>query len=165
MILSLIVATARNRAIGRAGSLPWHLSADLKRFKALTIGHTILMGRKTFESLPNGALPHRRNIVISRGVDRLEGAEVFATIETALEELRTEEEVFVIGGGQIYQQLLSRASKLYITEVDTLVTDADTFFPEWSPDEWEVLERLAQPRDERNEYDSTYLELRRRQTV
>lgn len=162
MILSLIVAVSTERAIGRDNTLPWYLPADLKRFKELTTGHAIVMGRKTFESLPNGALPKRRNVVISTRLESIEGAEVYATIDQALEVLRQEEEVFVIGGGQIYAQLLPRADKLYLTEVATSVEGADTFFPEWNPEEWEVLQRLDCPHDERNEYDSVFLELRRK---
>lgn len=163
MILSLIVAISRERAIGRDNTLPWYLPADLKRFKELTTGHAILMGRKTFESLPNGPLPKRRNVVISTSLNHIEGAEVFATIDEALEALNAEEEVFVIGGGQVYAQLLKRADKLYLTQVDTSIADADTFFPEWRSEEWATLRRIECPRDERNEYDSVFIELQRKQ--
>ena len=107
MILSIVVAIALDGAIGRGNDLLWHLPADLKRFKELTTGHTILMGRKTFDSLPRGPLPNRRNIVVSRSLTTREGVEVYPTIEEALKACESDEEVFIIGGGEIYRQLLS----------------------------------------------------------
>ena len=110
MLLSIVVAVAKDGAIGKGNDLLWHLPGDLKRFKALTTGHTILMGRKTFESLPNGPLPQRRNVVISRSLQSSDGVEVFASIDEALETLsESDDEVFVIGGGEIYRQTLERA--------------------------------------------------------
>lgn len=100
MVLSLIVAMDRCRAIGGSNRLLWHLPKDLKRFKSLTMGHPILMGRKTWESLPNGALPNRRNVVISRRLREAKGAEVYSSVEEALVTLNAEDEVFVIGGGR-----------------------------------------------------------------
>lgn len=162
MILSLIVAVSRERAIGRANTLPWHLPQDLKRFKALTTGHSILMGRKTFESLPNGALPHRRNIVVSRTLSEAPGAELYHSLEEALQALDTsDEEVFVIGGGELYRSLIDRADKLYLTEVEISISDADTFFPSYDLDEWQIIRQEHCPQDERNPYSSTYYELQR----
>jgi dihydrofolate reductase len=126
--LALIAAIARNRGIGKDGALPWHLPEDLKRFKTLTMGHTILMGRRTHESIGR-ALPGRRNVVLTR--TPIPGIETYPTIEEALEALAGEERVFVIGGGTLYAALLSRADELYLTLVDREV-DADTFFPPYA---------------------------------
>ncbi len=162
MILSIIVAVASDGAIGRANDLLWHLPADLKRFKELTTGHTILMGRKTFESLPRGPLPNRRNIIISRSLPAQPGAEVYPTIQQALEACASDEEVFIIGGGEIYRQLLPNTERIYLTRVQASFPDAEVFFPELDPTEWIKEAREVYPRDERNEYDTELLLLRRR---
>ena len=158
MTLSIIVAVASDGAIGRANDLLWHLPADLKRFKELTTGHTILMGRKTFESLPRGPLPNRRNIIISRSLP----AEVYPTIQQAMEACASDEEVFIIGGGEIYRQLLPNTERIYLTRVQASFPDAEVFFPELDPTEWIEEAREVYPRDERNEYDTELLLLRRR---
>ena len=162
MTLSIIVAVASDGAIGRANDLLWHLPADLKRFKELTTGHTILMGRKTFESLPRGPLPNRRNIIISRSLPAQPGAEVYSTIQQALEACASDEEVFIIGGGEIYRQLLPNTERIYLTRVQASFPDAEVFFPELDPTEWIEEAREVYPRDERNEYDTELLLLRRR---
>lgn len=162
MILSIIVAVASDGAIGRANDLLWHLPADLKRFKELTTGHTILMGRKTFESLPRGPLPNRRNIIISRSLPTQPGAEVYPTIQQAMEACASDEEVFIIGGGEIYRQLLPNTERIYLTRVQASFPDAEVFFPELDPTEWIEEAREVYPRDERNEYDTELLLLRRR---
>ena len=162
MILSIIVAVASDGAIGRANDLLWHLPADLKRFKELTTGHTILMGRKTFESLPRGPLPNRRNIIISRSLPTQPGAEVYPTIQQALEACASDEEVFIIGGGEIYRQLLPNTEQIYLTRVQASFPDAEVFFPELDSTEWIEEAREVYPRDERNEYDTELLLLRRR---
>lgn len=162
MTLSIIVAVASDGAIGRANDLLWHLPADLKRFKELTTGHTILMGRKTFESLPRGPLPNRRNIIISRSLPAQPGAEVYPTIQQALEACASDEEVFIIGGGEIYRQLLPNTEQIYLTRVQASFPDAEVFFPELNPTEWIEEAREVYPRDERNEYDTELLLLRRR---
>lgn len=162
MTLSIIVAVASDGAIGRANDLLWHLPADLKRFKELTTGHTILMGRKTFESLPRGSLPNRRNIIISRSLPAQPGAEVYPTIQQALEACASDEEVFIIGGGEIYRQLLPNTERIYLTRVQASFPDAEVFFPELDPTEWIEEAREVYPRDERNEYDTKLLLLRRR---
>lgn len=162
MTLSIIVAIASDGAIGRANDLLWHLPADLKRFKELTTGHTILMGRKTFESLPRGPLPNRRNIIISRSLPAQPGAEVYPTIQQALEACASDEEVFIIGGGEIYRQLLPNTEQIYLTRVQASFPDAEVFFPELDPTEWIEEAREVYPRDERNEYDTELLLLRRR---
>lgn len=163
MLLSIVVAVAKDGAIGKGNDLLWHLPGDLKRFKALTTGHTILMGRKTFESLPNGPLPQRRNVVISRSLQSSDGVEVFASIDEALETLsENDDEVFVIGGGEIYRQTLERAQRIYLTEVDATFPDAEVFFPKLESGEWKEVERTTFPRDERNEYETVLVVLQRR---
>ena len=162
MTLSIIVAIASDGAIGRANDLLWHLPADLKRFKELTTGHTILMGRKTFESLPRGPLPNRRNIIISRSLPAQPGAEVYPTIQQAMEACASDGEVFIIGGGEIYRQLLPNTERIYLTRVQASFPDAEVFFPELDPTEWVEEAREVYPRDERNEYDTELLLLRRR---
>ena len=152
MKLAIVVAVAQDGAIGRGGDLLWHLPADLKRFKALTTGHTILMGRKTFESLPKGALPNRRNFVISRHTASLPGAEVYPSIADALEALQPlDEEIYVIGGGEIYRQLLPRTERIYLTRVEVTYPDADTFFPELDMNQWREVERTYFAADAQNE--------------
>lgn len=129
--ISIIVAIANNNAIGQNNDLLAHVPGDLPRFKKLTTGHTVIMGRKTFESLPNGALPNRRNIVISRQADlSLEGCEVVSSVEEAINSVKNEDEAFVIGGGIIYKEMLPFANKLYLTIVNKEFPQADTFFPE-----------------------------------
>lgn len=162
MTLSIIVAIASDGAIGRANDLLWHLPADLKRFKELTTGHTILMGRKTFESLPRGPLPNRRNIIISRSLPTQPGAEVYPTIQQAIEACASDGEVFIIGGGEIYRQLLPNTERIYLTRVQASFPDAEVFFPELDPTKWIEEAREIYPRDERNEYDTELLLLRRR---
>jgi dihydrofolate reductase len=123
--LAIIAAIARNRVIGKAGALPWHIPEDLKRFKNLTTGHAILMGRRTFESIGK-PLPNRRNVVVSSR--RIPGLETYPSVETALEALKGQERVFVIGGATLYTQLLERADELYLTFVERDV-EGDTLFP------------------------------------
>lgn len=138
---------ARNRAIGRHGTLPWHLPDDLAHFKSVTWGHAIIMGRHTFESLPHGALPGRRNIVVSATLTTLPDCEVCASFDEALSHCAqndnsdTMAEVFVIGGAALYQTALPFASRMYITLVDQEPKDADTFFPEFDTNKWQEAER------------------------
>ncbi|RCS58663.1 dihydrofolate reductase [Parvibium lacunae] len=130
--LSLIVATAKNRAIGINNTLPWHLPEDLRYFKTLTTGHTIIMGRKTYESIGK-PLPNRRNIVISRQTSYApEGVSVFHTLDVALAACAQEQEVFLIGGAMLYEQALPLTQRLYITEIDLDVA-GDAFFPPIPP--------------------------------
>jgi dihydrofolate reductase len=123
--LSIIAALNRDRVIGVGGKLPWHVSEDLKRFKRLTTGHTVLMGRKTYESMGK-PLPNRRNVVLTS--QKIQGVETYPTIGHALQALQDQEQVFVIGGGELYTQLLDSAQALYLTIVDQVV-EGDTFFP------------------------------------
>lgn len=130
-MISLIAAVAENRAIGYHNKLLYWIPDDLKRFKALTTGHTIIMGRRTFESLPKGALPNRRNIVLSRSTKELPGCECYASLKEAMKHCDDEEEVFIIGGESVYRQAMPAASRLYLTVIHDTPTDADAFFPEY----------------------------------
>lgn len=156
--ISIIVAIASNRAIGKDNRLLWHLSDDLKRFKKLTTGHTLIMGRNTFLSLPNGKLPNRRHIVISdvEG-ESFEGCEMAGSIEEAIEMAGTAEECFVIGGGMVYKQFLPLAGKLYLTQVHASL-DADTFFPEIDFSHWNAVSTEEVEAGEHNQYPHTYTE-------
>ena len=137
--ISIIVAVTRNNAIGTNGDLLYHISADLKHFKEITMGHPIIMGRKTFESFPNGPLPGRRNIVITRNADYAhQGIEVVHSLKEAIEAVADTDETMVIGGGEIYREAMPIASRLYLTEIDATRDDADTFFPNINRDEWEI---------------------------
>lgn len=162
MKISLIVAVAEDRAIGDKGNLLWHLSSDLKRFKAITTGHTIIMGRKTYDSLPNGALPNRRNIVISRQLKSLKDAEVYSDIDEALKATSDEDIVYIIGGGEIYNKTFPRADELHITLVHKSYPEADTRFPEWKLTDWNILKQEQIGQDEKNELDSVYYHLTRK---
>lgn len=156
--ISIIVAIASNGAIGKDNRLLWHLSDDLKRFKKLTTGHTLIMGRNTFLSLPNGALPHRRHIVISDIQDEVfERCDMARSIDQAIELAGTGEECFVIGGGMVYRQFLPLAGKLYLTQVHASF-EADTFFPEIDFSRWKVLSSEEVEADEKNQYAHTYTE-------
>jgi dihydrofolate reductase len=156
--ISIIVAIAENQAIGKDNRLLWHLSDDLKRFKKLTTGHTLIMGRNTFLSLPNGALPNRRHIVISdQAGEAFDGCEVARSIEEAVELAGSKEECFVIGGGMVYAQFLPVAGKLYLTQVHASF-EADTFFPEIDFSQWEALVSEEVEAGERNQYAHSYTE-------
>lgn len=151
-MLALICALAQNRAIGYQNQLLYRLSADLKRFKALTMGHTIVMGRRTFLSLPKGALPGRRNIVLSRQAGlTFPGAEVFASLPEALAHCTADEQVFIIGGESVYAAALPLAQRLYLTHVQATPAAADAFFPAYAQDEWAVEREEQHAADERNE--------------
>lgn len=150
--VNIIVAVASDNAIGLNGDLLFHIGADLRRFKELTMGHPIVMGRKTFESLPKGALPGRRNIVVSRNAAyTAPGAEVVDSLETAIELCSGSPELFVIGGTQIYTLALPLADKLYLTRFDRTRDDADCFFPETDPSKWHSDERSEWLHDEKND--------------
>ena len=142
-MLSIIACISQtNRAIGYQNRLLYHIKSDLTRFRELTTGHAIIMGRKTYESLPNGALPHRRNIVVSRSMKEMEGCEVYPNLDAALKAAEGKtEETFIIGGESIYRQSLPAAHKLYLTVVDDAPQQADAFFPEINPEEWELIEK------------------------
>jgi dihydrofolate reductase len=140
--LSVIVARAANGVIGNKGGLPWHIPNDLKHFKSLTMGHPIIMGRKTWESIGR-PLPGRRNIVVSRQDSfAAPGAQVVTSLQAAMDACRGEVEVFVIGGEQLYRQALPRADRLYLTEIGREF-EGDTKFPELRPDDWLESDRVA----------------------
>ncbi|MBQ8500844.1 MAG: dihydrofolate reductase [Bacteroides sp.] len=150
-MISIIAAVDRRMAIGFENRLLFWLPNDLKRFKALTTGNTIVMGRKTFDSLPKGALPNRRNIVISRQTDLVcPGAEVFPSLEAALKACQPEEHVYIIGGASVYRQAFSLADELCLTEIDAEAPQADAYFPEVSADVWQEKSRDAHPVDEKH---------------
>jgi dihydrofolate reductase len=155
--ISIIVAIAENNAIGKNNELLWKLPGDLKRFKKITSGHTVIMGRRTFESLPDGALPNRKNIVISDIPDELfPNCQMAYSIEEALAICDEKEESFVIGGGMIYKQFLPHARRLYLTIVHKDF-DADTFFPEINYDEWKEISRERISTSESGEYPHSFL--------
>lgn len=160
--ISIIVAIAQNNAIGNENKLLYWLPNDLKRFKALTTGHTIIMGRRTFESLPKGALPNRRNIVLSRqeGV-RFEGAECFRSLDEALHQCQPEEEIYIIGGASVYHQALPLANRLYITRIEDTPSSADAYFPEIDSKEWKETEKDAHPIDEKHLFPYTFINYER----
>ena len=177
-MLSIIACISQtNRAIGYQNRLLYHIKCDLTRFRELTTGHAIIMGRKTYESLPHGALPHRRNIVVSHNLKELEGCEVYPSLKEAVEAAEkvveaveaagkpadtagkpaavpcpiSNEEIFIIGGESIYRQILPEAHKLYLTVVDDTPQQADAFFPEINTEEWELIEK-----EMRNENDVSF---------
>lgn len=151
MKLSIICALTQNGAIGNKGGLLYYLPADLKHFKQLTTGHTILMGRKTFESLPKGALPNRRNVVVTRQENYVAPSiEVFHSIDDALRACQADEEVFVIGGESVYEAALPLAQRLFLTHIEAVPTEADTFFPTYNPNEWTEVWREHHDADEKN---------------
>ena len=135
MNISIIAAVAINGAIGYKGRLPWHIPEDLAHFKALTLHHTVLMGRATFESLPNGALKDRKDIVLSTQSSSYPNAEVFPSVKEALDSCQEDEEVFIIGGEQVYRETIDLATTLYLTMIEQQ-PDADAFFPSWDKSQW-----------------------------
>ena len=160
MIISIIAALGKNNEIGQGNRLLCRLPDDLKRFKEITSGRAVIMGRKTFESLPQGALPNRKNIVVSRNKDlKIEGATVYSSLDYALIKLMDEQEVFIIGGGQIYQQALAIADRLYLTKIHAGFPDADVFFPEINYREWREVSRETHPADEKHPYSFAFVEL------
>lgn len=161
--VTIIAALSRSRGIGWQGGLLYWLPDDLKRFKALTTGHTVVMGRKTFESLPHGALPRRRNLVLSRAANaRFEGAECFHSLADALAHCTPDEEVFVIGGASVYAEALPVARRLCLTAVDDDSRPADAYFPDFSAAEWHEVSREARPADERHAYPFCFIDYERR---
>lgn len=161
-MISMIAALARNGAIGNRNKLLYWLPDDLKRFKALTTGHTIVMGRKTFESFPKGALPNRRNIVLSRTQASLPGAEVFPTLQDAMRSCAQDDEIFIIGGETLYRQCIGMAGRLYLTQVDDEPREADAFFPNINPEEWEVVRDEFHGTDERHVYPFRFVDFCRK---
>ena len=164
-MISIIAAVAKNRAIGFENKLIYWLPNDLKRFKALTTGHTIIMGRRTFESLPKGALPNRRNVVLSASIvnseevksEKFPGCEVYSSLEAALEHCLPDEDVYIIGGARVYEQAIDFADRLCLTEVDDTPAEADAFFPDYS-EGWRIVKKDAHPKDERHAFNYAFVD-------
>jgi len=155
MIISIIVAIAENNAIGKGNQLLWRMPADLKHFKNATTGHTVIMGRKTFDSVGK-PLPNRRNIVITRNTDlKIDGVEIVNTLEKAVSLCNNDEEVFIVGGAEIYKMAMDRTDKIYLTVIHG-VFDADTFFPEIDLEIWKETEIVDNNADEKNPFDYTF---------
>ncbi len=163
MTLSLLAAVARNGTIGRDNALPWRLPDDLRRFRALTLGKTVIMGRKTYESLP-GSLPGRHSVVVSRDPVFAAGAahdiEVVGSLEEALARARSTE-VFIIGGASLYRQTLERADRLFLTQIDADI-EGDASFPAYDPQDWELVADEPHPADDRHAYTFHFLRFERR---
>ena len=162
-MIHIIVATDKNMAIGYQNKLLFWLPNDLKRFKELTTGNTIVMGRNTFLSLPKGALPNRRNIVLSTRKDAsFPGAETYASLEEAIKGCKEDEKIYIIGGASVYKQALPLADVLCITEIDAEAPEADTYFPTIDPTIWKENSRESPPTDEKHEYPYAFVEYIRR---
>ena len=160
MRLSIVVAMDDNRLIGSNNQLPWHLPADLAYFKKLTTGKSILMGRKTYDSIGR-PLPNRRNIVITRNVEiSIPGCEVISSIESALEITKGDKEVMVIGGASLCKQLLPKINRLYITKIDGEF-EGDVFFPEYDDISWHQVSCESHPKDDSNAYSYHFIVLDR----
>lgn len=158
--VSVIVAVDENNAIGKDNGLLCHLPNDLKYFKAITTGHTVIMGRKTFESLPKGALPNRRNIVVTRDETiKFDNCEMCRSIPEAVELCRNEEEIFFIGGGSIYKEVVGIADNLYLTRIHHAFDGADTYFPTIKESEWKEVARDDYAKDEKNTYGHSFVKL------
>lgn len=167
-MLTIIAAVGKNNELGIDNKMLWHLPNDLKRFRKITTGHPLIMGRKTFESLPK-LLPDREHIIVTRNKlykvknKKVEGSPVsiFYSIEEIMDSLEKDKEYFVIGGGEIYRQLLSYTDKIYLTIVDEEF-EADTFFPEIDFRQWEIIEKISGIQDDKNTLNHTFITLKRR---
>lgn len=155
-MLTLIAATSTNNALGKDNQLVWHLPDDFKRFKSLTSGHYIIMGRKTFESFPK-PLPNRTHVIITRqkNYEAPEGCIVVPSLEKAIEVCPKNDEVYIIGGGEIYKQSIDIADKVELTRVHTTV-EADAFFPEINPEKWKIVFEEHHEKDEKHAFDFTF---------
>ena len=160
MIISSIAAMSSNRAIGKENDLPWHMPEDFKFFKRMTKGHHILMGRRNFNSIGNCPLKHRVNIVMTRNPFFIAtGIVVVHDLEEgiAFAESNGEQELFIIGGEEVYRQALEYCDRIYLTEIDVVVSGADAFFPEFDLNEWKEVSREPHFKNERNPYDYTFV--------
>ncbi len=155
-MISIIAAVAKNRAIGFENKLIYWLPNDLKRFKALTTGHTIVMGRNTYLSLPKGALPNRRNVVLSTTVSEIPECDVYPTLEAALKSCKDDEDIYIIGGARVYEQALPLADRLCLTEVDDTPKEADAFFPDYSG--WKIAEKELHEKDEKHAFNYAFVD-------
>lgn len=155
-MITIIAAAAENNALGKDGELIWHLPDDFKRFKRLTTGHHIIMGRKTYESFPE-PLPNRKHIIITRQEDyKTEGAHIVHDLDAALEHSKDQEHVFIIGGGEIYKMALDKATHIELTRVHSKF-EADTYFPEIPEASWKISEKVFHPSDEKHEHSFSYI--------
>lgn len=162
MTVTLIAAVADDRVIGRSNALPWYLPADLRRFKRLTSGHTVVMGRKTYESVGR-PLPDRRNIVISSSKDfRPPGVSVVSSLDDALMLAKDDGDVFVIGGARVFEAALPLGDRLELTRVHAAIP-GDVFFPAWNPSDWTLVSEENHPADERNQYPYSFQTFERRE--
>ena len=157
MKIALIAAIAQNGAIGNKNELIYWLPNDLKRFKALTTGHTIIMGSNTFRSLPKGALPNRRNVVLSRKGGEFPGTDTYASLDAALASCNSQETVYIIGGEMLYRSAMPIADTLCLTEVDNTPTEADAFFPAIDKSIWKEVEREQHTTDEKHQYSYSFV--------
>ncbi|MFD0748556.1 dihydrofolate reductase [Mucilaginibacter calamicampi] len=160
MTISIVVAIAQNHAIGKDNQLLWYLPNDLKHFKTITSGHTIIMGRKTYDSVGK-PLPNRRNIVITRQQMDIAGCEVVNSLEDALALCKTEEEVFIVGGAEIYRQAMAVTNKIYLTIIHQNF-DGDTYFPDIEENTWIEIEREDYQPDEKNKLPYSFVTMERR---
>jgi len=160
-MISLIAAMARNRIIGKNNDMPWHLPADLAHFKRVTMGKPVIMGRRTYESI-GFPLPGRKNVVITRNADYPpEGIVVVDSIEAALSEVSDADEVMIIGGGQLYREMLPHADRLYLTQIQADI-EGDTEFPDYTVFEWDEIDREVYEADDKNAYDLEFVTLEKR---
>lgn len=161
MILTSIVAIANNNVIGKDNDLIWHLPNDLKHFKRLTKGHTIIMGRKTWESIGSKPLPHRRHIVITRNPEyQAEGATVATSVEAAIAAIKNDDQPFIVGGAEIYKLAMSHVHRMEITYVHESF-EGDTFFPKWDKSNWEITWEEKHEKDEKHKCDFTFVRYER----
>ena len=157
MILSLIAAIGKNNELGKKNALLWNLPIDMKHFRDTTRGHTVIMGQKTYASLGK-PLPNRRNIVVTRNKDfQAEEVDISHSLEETLESCKnTDEEIFVIGGGEIYKQTIGKADRLYLTHVEATFPDADAFFPKFDTNDWNVVSEESHPKDDKHAFSFTF---------
>lgn len=160
MIISLIAAMDRNRLIGSNNGLPWHLPEDFKHFKAVTLGKPVIMGRKTFESIGK-PLPGRLNIIVNRSGFQAHGVVSVSSIEQALIAAESAQEVMIIGGANLYQQIIRRADRMYLTHVDGQF-EGDAWFPEFDLDEWRIVSSKTYPANENNNFNFIITEYARK---
>jgi len=161
MIISLVAAASDNNIIGKNGTLPWRMPADMKFFKSLTMGHTVIMGRKTYESMGK-PLAGRKNIVVSRNSNfKAEGCVVVNSVKEAFDQSAAEKEVFVIGGAHIYKEVLASADKIYLTRIHGIF-EGDASFPELPEREWVQVKHEMHQQDDKNPYSYTFEELTRK---
>ena len=159
MTVTIVVAIAENYAIGKHNQLLWHMPADLKHFKQITSGHTVIMGRKTYDSVGK-PLPNRRNIIITRQDITIPGCEVVKSVEEALKLCSNEEEVFIVGGAEIYKLAMYKTDRIYLTIIHHSF-DADSFFPEIDYMEWKEVSMEDHPADEKHKYPYSFITLER----